>query len=69
MPNKGDYDMATPRADAGIGTSITIKKWGLLEKVKPLTIRLDMPIYLSHAPALVTNNFQFNWLLGIARAF
>lgn len=69
MKGKGDYVMATPRADAGIGTSITIKKWGLLEKVKPLTIRFDMPIYLSHAPALAPNNFQFNWLLGIGRAF
>lgn len=69
MQAKGDYVFATPRADAGIGTALTIKKWGALEKVKPLTIRFDMPIYLSHAPALAPNNFQFNWLLGIGRAF
>ncbi|MDP6909294.1 MAG: hypothetical protein QF371_07305, partial [Flavobacteriales bacterium] len=33
---------ATPRADAGLGATITIKKWGSLQKVKPLTVRFDM---------------------------
>lgn len=60
---------AKPRADAGLGASLTIKQWGFLEKVKPLTIRFDMPLFLNRTPALDPNPWAFRWMLGISRAF
>ncbi|MCF8275976.1 MAG: M1 family metallopeptidase [Flavobacteriales bacterium] len=60
---------AKPRADAGLGAALTIKKWGLLNKVKPLTIRFDMPLFLNRSPALDPEPWAFRWMLGISRAF
>mgnify|MGYP000427511866 CR=1 FL=1 len=60
---------AQPRADAGLGVSITIKKWGALDKVKPLTVRFDMPLFLNRTPALDPEPWAFRWMLGISRAF
>ena len=62
-------------ADAGFGSSFTIKDWNKLFKsskwfrgVKPLTIRADFPIFLNNVP---TNEeyLQFRWQLGINQAF
>lgn len=64
-----DLSFATPRADAGLGASITIKEWGVLERVKPLTIRFDMPFFLNRTPALDQDPWAFRWVLGISRAF
>lgn len=60
---------ANMRADAGLGTSLTIKKWWYFQKAKPLTIRFDIPFYLSNTPAIDTDNFKFRWIVGISRAF
>lgn len=60
---------AKPRADAGLGVAVTIKKWGVLEKIKPLTVRFDMPFFLNRTPALDPNPWEFRWVLGISRAF
>lgn len=57
-----------PRTDGGIGTALTIKKFGPLRRVKPLVIRFDVPFYVSHSPT-VEDNFKFRWVLGINRAF
>jgi hypothetical protein len=59
---------APVRVDAGIGTAFTIKRWWVLEQVKPLTLRFDMPLFLNHPPA-AQNYFQFRWVVGISRAF
>lgn len=56
-------------ANAGFGSALTIKKWGKLNKAKPLTIRFDMPLYLSNAPFTNPDNFGFRWLVGIGRTF
>ena len=56
-------------ADAGLGVALTIKRWGRLYQAKPLTVRLDMPFWLSKKPELENNNFQFRWVLGVSRAF
>jgi aminopeptidase N len=56
------------RADAGLGSALTIKKWGPLDLVKPLTIRFDMPFFLNRPPA-IEEYFQFRWILSISRAF
>jgi aminopeptidase N len=60
---------ANLRADAGVGTALTIKKWGPLQMVKPLTIRFDMPLFLNTTPALEPDFIQMRWVVGINRAF
>ncbi len=56
------------RADAGLGTALTIKKWGKFDKAKPLTIRFDVPAFLSHPPA-GEEYFKFRYMVGIGRSF
>ncbi|MFT6027997.1 MAG: hypothetical protein ACI8P5_002275, partial [Bacteroidia bacterium] len=63
------FTFSTPRADAGLGATLTIKKWGMFEKVKPLTIRFDMPLFLNRTPALDSEPWAFRWLIGISKAF
>ncbi len=57
------------RADAGLGGTFTIKKFGVLETVKPLTIRLDIPLFLNRLPASEENYVQSRFIIGINRAF
>jgi len=57
------------RADAGIGFTYTLRNFGPLETVKPLTIRFDMPIFLNRPPATNNDFVQMRWLIGINRAF
>jgi len=65
-----DYlEMGSLRADAGLGLAFTIKKFGPLQTVDPLTIRFDMPLFLNRTPAEQPDYFAFRWLLGISRAF
>lgn len=61
--------MAPVRADAGAGIALTIKKWGPLQNIKPLTFRFDVPFFISHAPAASPRHFDFRWVVGINRAF
>ncbi len=64
-----DLKLAGIRGDAGVGAALTIKKFGPLEMVQPLTIRFDMPLYLSNSPAKSPDNFDFRYVVGINRAF
>ncbi|TND09373.1 MAG: aminopeptidase N [Bacteroidetes bacterium] len=57
------------RADAGVGTTLTIKKWGFLQTANPLTIRFDMPLFLNRTPNLDPDFVKFRWILGISRSF
>jgi hypothetical protein len=57
------------RLDAGIGAAFTIKKWGVFEKAKPLTLRFDMPVFLNRAPYGAPQYLGARWLFGISRAF
>ncbi|GIV33058.1 MAG: hypothetical protein KatS3mg031_0593 [Chitinophagales bacterium] len=57
------------RGDAGTGIAFTIKKWGYLDKLKPLTLRLDLPLLLTRTPAVSPDFFQFRFLIGVGRAF
>lgn len=55
--------------DAGAGMAFTIKNWGIFEKAKPLTIRIDLPVFLNRPPY---NNPQYatlRYVIGINRAF
>ncbi len=61
--------------DTGIGFAFTIKKWGALETIKPLTLRIDWTLYRqagSHVIDKMINKDMpsaFPLLLGINRAF
>ncbi|MBN8703370.1 MAG: M1 family peptidase [Bacteroidetes bacterium] len=57
------------RADAGIGAAFTIQRWGVLQNIKPLTIRADFPLFLNSIPAVENEYFDFRWIVGINRAF
>jgi len=64
-----DLRFADFRADAGVGTALTIKKWGALQTVHPLTIRFDMPFFLNRIPATESEYFKFRWVMGVSRTF
>ena len=64
----GDNTFSEFRLDAGVGMALTIKRFGPLQKVKPLTFRFDIPFYLSHAP-FDSDNIEFRWVVGVGRAF
>jgi hypothetical protein len=57
------------RMDAGIGTALTIKKFGPFEKIQPITIRFDMPFLLSSPPFAKPDFVSWRWVLGVSRAF
>ena len=57
------------RFDAGAGLAFTIKKWGPLQGIKPLTFRFDMPFFVSNTPYVNPEHFKFRWVVGIGRTF
>jgi hypothetical protein len=61
--------LALPRADAGAGAALTIKKFGPLQDIKPLTLRFDLPLVLSSLPAGESEHFAFRYVVGIGRSF
>jgi hypothetical protein len=61
--------MSNVMADAGIGTTVSIVRWGKLVNLKPLTLRIDMPLFISRLPFAEKDYFQFRGMVGINRAF
>jgi aminopeptidase N len=61
--------LSTVRFDAGAGLAFTIKKWGPLQGIKPLTFRFDVPFFLSNTPYVDEDHFKFRWVVGIGRTF
>jgi hypothetical protein len=57
------------RADAGAGVALTIKRWGPLQNIKPLTLRFDVPFFITHAPFANQKHFDFRWVVAVSRAF
>ncbi len=57
------------KTDAGIGTAITIKKFGPMQTIQPLTVRFDVPLFLSATPNSAAQFVQFRWVIGINKAF
>jgi hypothetical protein len=55
--------------DAGAGLTFNIVRWGPLYNIKPLSIRFDMPLFISRLPYNESDYFQFRWMIGINRAF
>ncbi len=68
-PTDGVLKMADFRMDAGVGIALTIKKFGVLQTVNPLTIRFDMPLLLNTPPATDKGFVQYRFVVGINRAF
>ncbi len=63
------FELSNFRASAGAGWALTINKWGVLSKLKPLTIRFDIPFFLNRPPAIDKDYFNYRWIVGIGRAF
>ena len=58
------------RSDAGFGLALTLNNWGALQMVKPLTLRLDFPLFLNKIPYVDSHNTQKNrFVFGIGRVF
>ena len=57
------------RVDAGIGAAFTIRKWGVFDKAKPLTIRFDMPLFLNRPPFANPQYFNLRYVVGVSRCF
>lgn len=55
--------------DAGLGFALTIKNWGIFEKAKPLTIRVDLPVFLNRPPYSNNEYATLRYVIGINRAF
>ncbi|MDD3877393.1 MAG: M1 family metallopeptidase [Bacteroidales bacterium] len=57
------------RMSAGLGLAMTIKKFGPFTKLKPITIRCDMPLFLNRPPAIDNDFINLRWIIGVKRAF
>jgi len=60
---------STVHVDAGAGVAFTIKKWGVFEKAKPLTLRLDLPVFLNRPPYGNDQYATLRYVIGVNRAF
>lgn len=65
----GEQELSALRFDGGVGAALTIKKWGFLQNIKPLTFRFDVPFFISSTPAADSRYVKFRWVIGINRAF
>jgi aminopeptidase N len=61
--------MSDLMVDAGVGTTLSIVRWGNLYNIKPLTIRFDVPFFINRLPYAENDYFQFRWMLGINKSF
>ena len=57
------------KISAGPGFNFQIKRFWVLDEIKPLNIRIDFPLWLSPAPFADQENFKYRWVLGINRSF
>ena len=65
----GDQFLTDLRADAGLGMAVSINKWGVLDNIKPLTIRADFPVWVNRPSFVEEDYFKFRWVIGLERAF
>ncbi len=66
---KDNVELSPIKMDAGIGTAVTIKKWGPFNAIKPLTIRFDVPLFLNLPPAMEKEYAKFRFVVGVGRTF
>lgn len=63
------FYFSAPRVDAGMGYTVTIKKFYQFETTKPVTFRMDFPVFLNRTPNVSPDSFTYRWIIGINRAF
>ena len=63
------FELSDIRFDAGFGACVNLKLSRSMNKLKPITLRFDFPIFLSHVPYEEGENLMFRWLIGLGRAF
>jgi hypothetical protein len=68
-PTEEIIKMSDVRIDAGLGIAVTIKKFGVLQTVNPLTIRFDFPLFLNKLPPTDKGYFQYRFVVGVNRTF
>ena len=66
--NAGEKRISYPRVDAGVGAALTIKRFWVLDEVKPLTVRFDVPLFLNRPPFAEEEFVKFRWLVGVNRS-
>jgi hypothetical protein len=65
-----DEGLFTPlRMNAGLGTVLTVSRWGKRNLISPLSLRLDAPFFLNTPPYSDKGYFQSRWVVGIGRSF
>ncbi len=69
QPTTDVLKLTDVRTDAGVGIAITIKKFGVLQTVNPLTLRFDFPFFLNKIPPADKSYVQYRSLISINRAF
>ncbi|MFI5170843.1 MAG: M1 family aminopeptidase [Chitinophagales bacterium] len=69
IANQDLKNISDLRADAGIGSAFTWSWFGPLETVKPITVRIDLPLFLNRPPFEEVDYFQLRYVVGINRAF
>ncbi len=69
LPTETVLKMSDIRVDAGLGCAFTIKKFGVLQTVNPLTIRFDFPFFLNRKPPTEKDFVQYRFICSINRAF
>lgn len=57
------------RADAGLGFALTLKKLKWFDKTEPLTVRLDLPLFVNRPPFANPDYVAFRYVLGVNRCF
>lgn len=57
------------RADAGVGAAFSWNWFGPLETVKPIMLRVDLPLLLTRPPFDEGDYFKFRYVIGVNRAF
>ncbi len=53
--------------DAGVGVNFTVTQWWKFDKLKPVTLRVDMPLFLNIKPYSDESHFKFRWMLGLEK--
>ena len=57
------------RVDAGLGCAFTVTHWGVFEKAKPLTLRIDLPFFVNRPPYGNPEYLKLRYVVGINRSF
>jgi aminopeptidase N len=72
----GDFSIIAPtemwsdvHVDAGPGLALTIKRFGPFVQAQPLTLRVDVPVFLNRAPYGNPQYAALRYVIGVSRAF